>query len=85
MKMFIEPNDQCESRSVRALFQSARVLVTNFNADKKMLPVSIAKDNVKCLDYNMDDITFISAPRPRAKMAEINPYNKTWLDVMEMV
>ena len=37
------------------------------------------------LDFDMDKVVFKSVPSSPIKLAEVNPYNKTLLDVMEMV
>jgi hypothetical protein len=61
------------------------MVVKNVKDDQKMLPVSMAKDNIKCLDFDMDKVVFTSTPRSSVKMAVVNPYNKTLLEVMDMV
>jgi hypothetical protein len=50
-----------------------------------MLPVSVSKNNKKCLDFDMDNVVFKSVPGSPINCAEIKPHVKTWLDVMEMV
>jgi hypothetical protein len=77
LKMFIE--------SVQYSLQTVRVVIKNFKDERKVLPVSAAKDNVKCLDFDMDTVVFTAAPRSLVKLAQVNPYNKTWLEVMDMV
>jgi hypothetical protein len=76
-KMFIE--------SVQYSLQKVKVVVKNFKQDQNVLPVSTAKDNVKCLDFDMDTVVFRAAPKSPTKLAGVNPYNKTLLEVMEMV
>jgi hypothetical protein len=76
-KMFIE--------SVQYSLQSVKVVIKNFKAEQKVLPVSTTKDKVRCLDFDMDKVVFVSAPRSPVKLAEVNPYNKTWLEVLDMV
>lgn len=61
------------------------MMIQLYTNNGNMLPVSTAKDNIKCLDFDMDKVVFTSAPRSPVKLVEVNPYNKTWLDVMEMV
>jgi len=50
-----------------------------------MLPISSTNNNVKCLDFDMDKAVFKSLPRSSINLAQVNPYNKTLLEVMEMV
>ncbi len=76
LKMFIE--------SVQYSLQSVKVVIKNYTDNQKMLPVSMS-DNVKCLDFDLDKVVFRPAPSSPIKLAEVNPYNKTLLDVMEMV
>ncbi len=59
--------------------------VRNLKDEQTILPISTVKDKVKCLDYDMDKVVFKSAAKSPVKLAEIKPYNKTWLEVMEMV
>ena len=90
--MFIEPKVQGDSRAVRALLESVqyslesvKVVIKNYTDEKKGLPISTAKDNVKCLDFDMDKVVFRPASKSQIKLAEVNPYNKSWLDIMDMV
>jgi hypothetical protein len=75
--MFIE--------SVQYSLGKVRELVKNYSDEQKVLPVTTAKNKVKCLDFDMDTVVFRSVPKSPVKSSEINPYNKTWLEVMEMV
>lgn len=75
--MFIE--------SVQYSLQTVRVVIKNYTDEQKVLPVSTAKDKVKCLDFDMDKVVFRPAPKSPVKLAEVNPYNKSWLEVMDMV
>jgi hypothetical protein len=75
--MFIE--------SVQYSLQTVRVVIKNYTDEQKVLPVSTAKDKVKCLDFDMDKVVFRTAPKSPVKLAEVNPYNKSWLEVMDMV
>ena len=75
--MFIE--------SVQYSLQTVRVVIKNYTDEQKVLPVSTAKDKVRCLDYDMDKVVFRTAPKSPVKLAEVNPYNKSWLEVMDMV
>jgi hypothetical protein len=83
--MFNEPVQYSPKGSPWALLQSARIIIKNFKDEQKMLPVSTVNDKVRCLDFDMDKVVFTSAPKSPVKMAEVNPYNKTLLEVMEMV
>ena len=64
---------------------SFKTVIQLYKNNGNMLPVSTAKDNIKCLDFDMDKVVFTSAPRSPVKLAEVKPYNKTLLEVMEMV
>ena len=75
--MFIELNG--------SLIESVRVVIKNLRDDQKTLPVSTSKDNIKCLDFDLDKAVFRSLPRSQVKIAEVNPCNKSWLEVMDMV
>ena len=68
-----------------ALLEKVKVVIKNYADDKKGLPISTAKDKVKCLDFDMDKVVFVSAPKSPVKLAEINPHNKSWLEVMDKV
>lgn len=75
--MFIEPIQY----SINAL----TVSIKNYTDEQKVLPVSMTTNNVKCLDFDMDTIVFKSASSSPINLVQVNPYHKTWLDVMEMV
>ena len=75
--MFIE--------SVQYSLQTVRVIIKNISSEKKVLPVSTSTDNIKCLDFDIDKVVFRPAPKSTRKVAPINPYNKSWLEVMDMV
>ena len=64
---------------------SFKTVIQLYKNNGSMLPVSTAKDKVRCLDFDMDKVVFASAPRSPVKLAEVNPYNKTWLEVLDMV
>lgn len=66
-------------------FDTIKLVVQLYKNNGSILPVSSTNNNTKCLDYDMDKVVFKTAPRTTIKMAEVNPYNKTLLDVMEMV
>ena len=83
--MFIESVQYSPEGSPWALLKSVRVVIKNFRDDQKTLPVSSSKDNIKCLDFDLDKAVFRLAPKSPVKIAEVNPYNKTWLEVMDMV
>ena len=74
--MFIEPTV--------SLFTSMKEVIQNYK-NEKMLPISSTNNNVKCLDFDMDKVVFKSVPSSPIKLAEVNPYNKTLLEIMEMV
>ena len=78
--------------SAQYSLESVKIVIKNFRDDRKTLPISMSKDNIKCLDFDLDKVVFSSVPTSQAKIAEIypckaevNPYNKTWLEVMDMV
>jgi len=75
--MFIE--------SVQYSLQSVSLVIKNYKDDQKVLPVSTTKDNVKCLDFDLDKVVFRPVPKSPVRLAEVNPYNKSWLEVMDMV
>jgi hypothetical protein len=77
LKMFIE--------SVQYSLQSARIVIKNLKDEQIMLPISTVKDKVRCLDFDMDKVVFTSTPKSQVKLVEINPYNKSWLEVLDMV
>lgn len=68
-----------------ALLEKVRVVIKKYSNEQKVLPVSTAKDNVRCLDYDMDKVVFRTAPKSPVKLAQVNPYNKSWIEVMDMV
>ncbi len=78
--------------SAQYSLESVKIVIKNFRDDRNTLPISMSKDNIKCLDFDLDKVVFSSAPASQVKIAEINPYraevnpyNKTWLEVMDMV
>ena len=78
--------------SAQYSLESVKIVIKNFRDDRNTLPISMSKDNIKCLDFDLDKVVFSSVPTYQAKIAEIypckaevNPYNKTWLEVMDMV
>jgi hypothetical protein len=75
--MFIE--------SIQYSLQSARIVIKNFKDEQIMLPISTVNDKVRCLDFDMDKVVFTSAAKSPVKLAEVNPYNKSWLEVLDMV
>ena len=83
--MFIESVQYSPKGSHWALLETVRVVIKNYKDEQKVLPVSTANDKVRCLDFDMDKVVFTSAPRSPVKLAPVNPYNKTWLEVMDMV
>ena len=75
--MFIE--------SVQYSLQTVSVVIKNYTDNKKVLPVTAVNNNIKCLDFDLDKVVFRPVPKSQVRLAKINPYNKTWLEVMEMV
>jgi hypothetical protein len=75
--MFIE--------SVQYSLQSVKIIVKNLKEERNSLPITVTKDNRKCLDFDLDNIVFKSAPKSPVKITPINPCNKSWLEVMDMV
>ena len=75
--MFIE--------SVQYSLKSIQFIVKNLKEERNSLPITVTKDNIKCLDFDLDAVVFNSAPKSPDKSADVNPYKKTQLDVMEMV
>ena len=71
--------------SQKGLFETFKVVMQKLHVEQQMLPVSATNNTIKCLDFDMDKIVFKSVSRVPLNLAEVNPYNKTWLDVMEMV
>lgn len=59
-------------------------VIQNYTNNNSVLPIANT-DSIKCLDYDMDNITFKPLPRSHIKFATVNPYNKTLYEVMEMV
>jgi hypothetical protein len=66
-------------------FDTIKLVIQLYKNNGNMLPISSTNNNVKCLDFDMDTVVFQSAPRSTIKLAEVNPYNKSLLEVMEMV
>jgi hypothetical protein len=89
--MFIEQNVKAD-QSLGALLESVQyyletviVVIQKYSEEEKVLPISI-EINKKCLDFDMDTVTFNPLPlSKKVKIAKIVPYDKTWLEVMDMV
>ena len=62
-----------------------KVVIQNYKNEQNMLPISSINNNVKCLDFDMDKVVFKSVPSSPIKLAEVNPYNRSLLEVMDMV
>ena len=75
--MFIE--------SVQYSLESVRIVIKNIYPEKKVLPISTSTNNVKCLDFDIEKVVFRPAAKTSAKVTPINPCNKSWLEVMDMV
>jgi len=60
-------------------------LMNKNNYGKTALPVTTAKDNIKCLDFDIERTTFRSAEIKTSKPDKIHPYKKTMEEVMDMV
>ena len=66
-------------------FDTIKLVIQLYKNNGNMLPISSTNNNVKCLDFDMDKAVFKSLPRSSINLAQVNPYNKTLLEVMEMV
>ena len=77
IKMFIE--------SVQYSLQFVLIVIKNISKKENVLPISDSKNNVKCLDFDMDTVVFRSVAKSSTKLSPINPYNKSLLEVMDMV
>ena len=75
--MFIE--------TVQYSIEFIRVTVKRIIEEQKTLPTTEAKDNKKCLDFDMDKVVFEKLPRTRIKVQPIYPDKPTWLEVMDRV
>ena len=82
--MFIESNVKVEGQVLRALLERVNVVIKNIQGHQNMLPISTS-NNIKCLDFDVDNVVFRPAPKSPVKLAEVNPYNKSMLEVMDMV
>ena len=82
--MFVDSNVQGDSRSLRVFLENVNVVIKKFQGEQNMLPISTS-NNVKCLDFDLDTVVFRPAPRSPIKLAEVNPYNRSMLEVMDMV
>jgi protein associated with RNAse G/E len=56
-----------------------------YKKNGNILPISSTNNTVKCLDFDMDTVVFKSKPRSSINLADVNPYNKTQFEVMNMV
>jgi len=58
---------------------SIRVAVNNFqNSKKDVLPISITKDNKRCLDFDMDKVVFKQIPKsPSSRKEQVKQYNES--------
>lgn len=70
---------------VQYSLEKAKEIVRNLTIDRIELPISTSTNNAKCLDFDMDRVVFKIIPRTPIKFADVNPYNKSWLEVMDMV
>lgn len=84
--MFIEPKVAL-LESVQYSLEVVRVVIKNITEEKKGLPISSSKDNIKCLDFDVEKVSLKERPAAKTtpKVVPINPYNKSWLEVMDMV
>jgi len=64
---------------------SFNAAIQYYKNKENSLPITSTNNNVKCLDFDLDTIVFKSVPKSPVHLAEVNPYNKTLLEVMEMV
>jgi hypothetical protein len=75
--MFIE--------SVQYSLQLVLIVINNISKKENVLPISDTKNNVKCLDFDMDTVVFRSVAKTSTKLSVINPCNKSLFEVMDMV
>ncbi len=75
--MFIE--------SVQSSLDSVRILIKNCSKNNKVLPISTSKDTIKCLDFDIDKVVFKPVQISTNKVSPVQPYKKSWLEVMDMV
>lgn len=73
------------SQNKLSLLERVSVVIKIFTDEENALPISMSKDNVKCLDFDLDKAVFVTAYKSQVKMVESKPCNKTWLEVMDMV
>ena len=72
--MFIE--------TIQYSLQMIELLIKNYKDQQNVLPVTSVNDKVKCLDFDMDNVVLI---KPQVKIVEVKQYNKSWLEVLDMV
>jgi hypothetical protein len=75
--MFIE--------SVQYSLETVRVVIKKKIEKEKGLPISSSKNNIKCLDFDMDKVVFRPVTKSLPKLEPIHPCKKTWEEVMDMV
>lgn len=73
-----------QSACVKMLVETF-VKIMGYKTEDTILPVSTTNNTIKCLDFDVDKIVFKSVPKSTVYLSEINPHNKSVLDVMEMV
>lgn len=89
--MFIETKYETEAplgsllESVQYSLDLILIVVKNISKKENVLPITDTKNNVKCLDFDMDTVVFKPVAKTTTKLTPINPYNKSWLEVMDMV
>lgn len=66
-------------------FDTIKLAIQLYKNNGNILPISSTNNNIKCLDFDMDKVVFKSNPRSSIDLAQVNPFHKTLLEVMEMV
>jgi hypothetical protein len=79
--MFIEQNVKAGQslgallESVQYYLETVRLVIEKCSEEEKVLPTSIETNN-KCLDFDMDNVTFKPLPPSKVKISKIIPYKK---------
>jgi len=62
-----------------------RYIIKFYINEKEGLPIAVVKNNVRCLDYDMDDIDQCYFTSIVDTQVKVSTYNKTCIEVMNMV
>lgn len=62
-----------------------RCIIKIYINKNENLPITTIENDVRCLDYDMDKVCFSSIVDSSVKVTTVNPYDKTHIEVMEMV